>query len=86
MLRNPDPVWAMSHFLGRLIGTCGRYGSREIVPSGNPTKSKQPSHVPIDSPTGSGSQKVGAVCQNLARTDLCGGRSVMGDSTAIPGT
>jgi len=27
--------------------------------------------------------KVGAVCPNWARTDLCGGRSVMGVSTAI---
>ena len=27
--------------------------------------------------------KVGAVCLNWARTDLCGGRSAMGVSTAI---
>ena len=40
MFRNPDPVKAMPHFLGKLIGTCGSCGSREIVP--------------IDFPTGSG--------------------------------
>ena len=37
------------------------------------TKSALPSHTP----------KVGAVCPNWARTDLCGGRSVMSVPTAI---
>ncbi len=32
-VRNPDPVKAMPHFLGKLIGPCGSCGSREIVPS-----------------------------------------------------
>ena len=47
----------MHHFLGNLIGTCGSGGSREIVPSGTTTKSKQPSDAPIDFPTRSGSLK-----------------------------
>src|SRR2546430_2766616 len=37
------------------------------------TKNALPSHTP----------KVGAVCPNWARTDLCGGRSVMSVPTAI---